>query len=88
MKKAKGKITVTPIPQDLMDEFKKLPDKKYRTIEETGKFAAEVFRRCFHYKGDPVDVSKLPRDFDEDELNYDPTTVYEPKSGKGKKKHP
>ena len=85
-KKAKGKITVTPIPQDLMDEFKKLPDKKYRTIEEEGRFAAEVWKRCFHYEGDPVDVSKLPKDYDADELNYDPESAYKPKLRKTTKK--
>jgi hypothetical protein len=75
-KKAKGKITVTPIPKDLLDKYRKKPeDEKYRTIEEIGDFAAEVFRRCFHYEGEPVDVSKLPKDYDDDELNYDTETA-------------
>lgn len=75
MEKTKGKIIVTPIPQDLLDKYKKLP-KKNRTIEETGRFAAEVFARCFHYEGEFVDVSKLPKDYDDDELNYNPEQVY------------
>lgn len=85
MQRPKGKITVTPIPQDLLDKYKKLP-KKNRTIEETGRFAAEVFKRCFHYEGDPVDVSKLPKDYDDDELNYDPEHVYKPRLKKKSKK--
>jgi hypothetical protein len=76
MKKAKGKIIVEPIPKYLMDKYRKSPkDEKFRTLEEKGRFAAEVFRRCIHYEGDPVDVSKLPKDYDDDELTYDPETA-------------
>lgn len=39
-----------------------------------------------HYEGDPIDVSKLPKDYDVDELNYDPETVYKPKLRKTTKK--
>ena len=72
-KKPRGKITVTSIPQDLLDKLPK--DTDSMTTEEINKFASEVFRRCFKYEGDPVDVSKLPKDYDDDELNYDPEHV-------------
>ena len=74
-KKPKGKITVTSIHEDLL---KTLPDDiDSMTTEEINKFASEVFKRCIRYEGDPVDVSKLPKDLDEDELTYDPHTVVE-----------
>ena len=74
-KKPKGKITVTSIPKDLLDTLPE--DTDTMTIEEINRFASEVFRKCFRYEGDTVDVSKLPKDFDEDELTYDPDTVVE-----------
>ncbi len=46
-----------------------LPDNSSdMTEEQIHKFALAVFRRCVRYEGDPVDVSKLPKDYDEDEL--------------------
>jgi hypothetical protein len=69
----KGRIIVTPIPQDLLDMLPE--DTDSMTAEEIHKFASEVFRRCFRYEGDTVDVSKLAKDYDEDELTYDPNTV-------------
>lgn len=72
-KKKKGIIIVTSITQDLLDM---LPDDPSdMTEEEIHKFVLAVFRRCVRYEGDPLDVSKLPKDYDEDELTYDPDTV-------------
>ena len=74
-KKPKGKIIVTSITEDIL---KMLPDDtENMTEEEIHKFASEVWRRCVHYTGDTVDVSKLPKDYDDDELTYDPDTVVE-----------
>ena len=74
-KKPRERIIVTPIPKDLLD---KLPeDTDTMTIEEINRFAQEVFRRCFRYEGDTIDVSNLAKDYDEDELSYDPSTVIE-----------
>jgi hypothetical protein len=44
------------------------------TEEEIHKLVLAVFGRCVRYE-DPIDVSKLPKDYDEDELTYDPDTV-------------
>ena len=71
----KGKIIVRPIPHDLLDMLPE--DTDSMTAEETHKFALAVFKRCIHYTGAKVDVAKLPKDFDEDELSYDPSTVIE-----------
>ena len=71
--KPRGKITVKSIPEDLLE---KLPDNtSSMTAEEIHNFASAVFKRCIKCKGDPVDVSKLAKDYNEDELNYDPDTV-------------
>jgi hypothetical protein len=75
MKKPRGKITVSCITKDIL---KMLPNNTDdMTEEEIHRFAQEVFKRCVKHEGDPVDVSKLAKDYDEDELTYNSDTVVE-----------
>jgi hypothetical protein len=64
---------VTSITQDSLDML--TDDTSDMTEEEIHAYALAVFKRCVRYEGDPLDVSKLPKDYDEDELTYDPDTV-------------
>lgn len=50
-------------------------DTNNMTEEEIHKFALEVFRRFIKYEGEPIDVSKLTKNYDPDELTYDPDSV-------------
>jgi hypothetical protein len=68
------KITVTPIPKSILDTLPEDPDSM--TTEEITKFANLVISKCMKRNGKTVDVSKLAKDKDDDELTYDPTTVY------------
>jgi hypothetical protein len=72
-KKPQGKIIVTSITQDLIDM---LPDNPSdMTEEEIHAYAKMVFSKLVSYEGDEVDTSKLAKDYDPDELTYDPDTV-------------
>jgi len=74
MNKNQGKITVTSIPKDVLATLPK--DTDSMTTEEINAFAVLVMSRCMKYDGKGVDVKKLAKDKDEDELTYDPSTVY------------
>lgn len=63
------KIIVKEISKSLMAERPK--DGEYKSEEAIAEFASKVFKECFTLNT-KIDTTKLAKDYDNDELTYDP----------------
>lgn len=74
----KSKIVVN-VDKKLPKLKKKLEDM---SNDDMMHYGWEVMDKHMHLVGDPIDVRKLPSDYDDSELNYDVDTIHNPKKDK------